>query len=79
MKVKVETLERHTVTLTAGEITTLEKCCNFLQKLHELIPVDEDIDEAFYYMNNILDSISSNSIFLAEYIVKEETEDKEVL
>ena len=79
MKVKVETLERHTVTLTAGEITTLEKCCNLLQKLHELIPVDEDIDEAFYYINNILDSISSNSIFLAEYIVKEETEDKEVL
>ena len=79
MKVKIETLERHTVTLTAGEITTLEKCCNLLQKLHELVPVDEDIDEAFYYMNNILDSISSNSIFLAEYIVKEETEDKEVL
>ena len=79
MKVKVETLERHTVTLTAGEITTLEKCCNLLQKLHELVPVDEDIDEAFYYMNNILGSISSNSIFLAEYIVKEETEDKEVL
>ena len=79
MKVKVETLEGHTVTLTAGGITTLEKCCNLLQKLHELVPVDEDIDEAFYYMNNILDSISSNSIFLAEYIVKEETEDKEVL
>lgn len=79
MKVKVETLEIHTVILTAGEITTLEKCCNLLQKLHELVSVDEDIEEASYYMNNILDSISSNSIFLAEYIVKEKTEDKEVL
>lgn len=79
MKVKVETLERHTATFTVEEVTTLRKCCNLLQKLHELIPVDEDIEEAHYYMTNILDFISSNSIFLAEYIVKEETEEEEVL
>lgn len=79
MKVKVETLERHTATFTAEEITTLEKCCNLLQKLYELVPIDKDIEDASYYINNILNSISSNSIFLAEYIVKEETEDKEVL
>ena len=79
MKVKVETLERHTATFTVEEITTLEKCYNLLQKLHELVPVDEDIEEASYYMNNILDSISSNSIFLSEYIIKEKTEDEEAL
>lgn len=78
MKVKIETFERHTATFTAEEITTFRKCCNLLQELHGLVPSNEDIDEAFYYMTNILDSISSNSIFLAEYITKEKTEDKEV-
>lgn len=79
MKVKVETFERYTATFTAEEITTLRKCCDLLQELHELVSIDEDIEEALYYMTNILDFISSNSIFLAEYITKEETEDKEVL
>ena len=79
MKVEIETFERHTAIFTAEEITTLRKCCDLLQELHELVPIDEDIEEAFHYMTNILNSISSNSIFLAEYITKEETEDKEVL
>lgn len=79
MKVKIENLERHTVTFTVEEITILRKCCNLLQRLNEITPCDEDIEEASYYMNNILDSISSNSISLAEYIVKEKTEDEEVL
>lgn len=79
MKVKIETFERHTVTFTEEEITTLRKGCDLLQELYGLASIDEDIEEAFYYMTNILDSISSNSIFLAEYVTEEKTEDKEVL
>lgn len=78
MKVKVENLERHTVTLTVEEITAFRKCCNLLQMLNEAVPYNEDVDEAFYYMTNILDSISSNSLFLAEFLVKEKTKEKEI-
>lgn len=79
MKVKIENLERHIVTFTVEEITILRKCCNLLQKLNETTPYNEDVDQAFYYMTNILDSISSNSLYLAEFSVEEKTEEKEVL
>ena len=78
MKVKVENLERHAATLTVEEITVLRKCCNLLQVLNEAVPYNEDVDEAFHYMTNILDSISSNSLFLAEFLVKEKTKEKEI-
>nr|DAI81428.1 MAG TPA: hypothetical protein [Caudoviricetes sp.] len=78
MKVKVENLERHTVTFTVEEITILRKCCNLLQELNETTPYNDDIDQAFYYMTNVLDSISSNSLYLAEFTVKEKAEEKEI-
>ena len=78
MKVKVENLERYTATLTVEEITTLRKCCNLLQVLNEALPYNEDVDKAFYYMTNILDSISSNSLFFAEFLAKEKTKEKEI-
>lgn len=78
MKVKVETLEKHTATLTVEEITTFRKCCNLLQVLNEAVPYNEDVDEAFHSISNILDSISSNSLYLAEFLVKEKTKEKEI-